>query len=99
MGAHAFTTSQTVQAHLIIFQWIFDITKADTGLNIHFRHIHRDGIESVIADSHKGQGLGMHRVYFVFDALLTDTNKVWECIVLNYPAECLHNAYMTLIVP
>ena len=99
VGARAFTMSQTAQAHLILFWRIFDIAKADTGLDVHFRHIHGDGIESVIADSHKGQGLGMHRVYFVFDASLTDTNKVWECIVLNYPAGCLHNAYMTLIVP
>ena len=95
VGAHAFTTSQTAQAHVILVRRIFDITKEDTGLDIYFRHIHGDGIESVIADSHKGQGLGMHRVYFVFDALLTDTNKVLECIVLKYPAGWLHNAYMT----
>lgn len=99
VGARAFTPSQTVQAHLILFRQIFDIVKVDTGLDVHFHHIHGDGIESVIADSHKGQGLGVHRVYFVFNASLTDTNKVWECIVLNYPAGCLHDAYMTLIVP
>ena len=95
VGARAFTTSQTAQAHVILVRRIFDIAKEDTGLDVHFRHIHGDGIESVIADSHKGQGLGMHRVYFVFDASLTDTNKVLECIVLKYPAGWLHDAYMT----
>ena len=87
VGARAFTTSQTAQAHLVLFQRIFDIAKADTGLDVHFRHIHGDGIETVIADSHKGQGLGMHRLYFIVLLMPhSRTLKGWECIVLNYPA-------------
>ncbi|KAF8833796.1 hypothetical protein BDN67DRAFT_998876 [Paxillus ammoniavirescens] len=59
VGARAFTTSQTAKAHLILFQQIFKIAYADTGIPVRFRHIHGDGIESVVADSHKGQGLGL----------------------------------------
>ena len=87
VGARAFTTSQTAQAHLVLFRQIFDIAKADTGLDVHFRHIHGDGIETVIADSHKGQGLGMHHLYFIVLLMpRSRTLKGWECIVLNYPA-------------
>ncbi|KAF9232988.1 hypothetical protein BU15DRAFT_66970 [Melanogaster broomeanus] len=59
VGARTFTTSQTAKAHLILFQRIFEIATADTGIQVRFRHIHGDGIESVVADSHKGQGLGL----------------------------------------
>ncbi|KIK33428.1 hypothetical protein CY34DRAFT_49613, partial [Suillus luteus UH-Slu-Lm8-n1] len=59
VSARAFTTSQSAKAHLILFQRIFDIASADTGLSFSFRHIHGFGCEIVIADSHKGQGLGL----------------------------------------
>jgi hypothetical protein len=59
VSARAFTTSQSAKAHLILFQRIFDIASADTGLPFSFRHIHGFGCEIVVADSHKGQGLGM----------------------------------------
>jgi len=59
VGARAFTTSQTAKAHVILFQRIFEIASADTGLPIMFNHIHGAGFETIIADSHKGQGLGL----------------------------------------
>ena len=40
--------------------FIFDIAKSDTGLSVKFHHIDGHGIQSVIADGHKGQGLGRH---------------------------------------
>ncbi|KAG2137941.1 hypothetical protein DEU56DRAFT_736613 [Suillus clintonianus] len=59
VSARAFTTSQSAKAHLILFQRIFDIASADTGLSFSFCHIHGSGCEIVVADSHKGQGLGL----------------------------------------
>jgi hypothetical protein len=59
VSAHAFTMSQSTKAHLILFQRIFDIASADTGQSFSFHHIHGFRCEIVIADSHKGQGLGM----------------------------------------
>ncbi|KAG2110340.1 uncharacterized protein F5147DRAFT_772592 [Suillus discolor] len=59
VSARAFTTSQSAKAHLILFQQIFDIASADTGQSFSFHHIHGFGCEIVIADSHKGQGLGL----------------------------------------
>ncbi|KAJ7648009.1 hypothetical protein FB45DRAFT_1102588 [Roridomyces roridus] len=58
IGTRAFTTSQSAQAHLILFTRIFEIAQADTGIPCRFRHIHGDGFELWIADSHKGQSLG-----------------------------------------
>ncbi|KAG2116152.1 hypothetical protein DEU56DRAFT_748432 [Suillus clintonianus] len=58
-GARAFTTSQSAQAHLILFQRIFQIAEEDTGLSVSFYHIHGTGYESVVADGHMGQGLGL----------------------------------------
>ncbi|KAG2086384.1 uncharacterized protein F5147DRAFT_588546 [Suillus discolor] len=49
VSARAFTTSQSVKAHLILFQRIFDIASADTGQSFSFRHIHGFGCEIVIA--------------------------------------------------
>ncbi|KAG6374217.1 hypothetical protein JVT61DRAFT_4875 [Boletus reticuloceps] len=56
--ARAFINSQTANAHLIFFRRIFEIAMGDTGVPVMFRHIHGSGIESVVADSHKGQALG-----------------------------------------
>ncbi|KAK7001996.1 hypothetical protein R3P38DRAFT_3608943 [Favolaschia claudopus] len=54
----SFTTSQSAQAHLILFTRIFEIAAADTGIPCRFRHIHGKGFELWITDSHKGQALG-----------------------------------------
>ncbi|KAK7001956.1 hypothetical protein R3P38DRAFT_3326837 [Favolaschia claudopus] len=54
----AFTTSQSAQAHFILFTRIFEIAALDTGVPVRFRHIHGDGMEMWIADAHKGEGLG-----------------------------------------
>lgn len=56
--ARAFTTSQSAEAHLILFRRIFDIAQQDIGVPVQFFHIHGVGIESVVADGHRGQALG-----------------------------------------
>ncbi|KIJ46710.1 hypothetical protein M422DRAFT_249875 [Sphaerobolus stellatus SS14] len=57
--AHAFTNSKSGEAHLILFERIFDVMKQDTGIEVRFRHIHGEGIDTVTADQHKGQTLGL----------------------------------------
>jgi len=59
----AFTTSQSAQAHLILFQRIFEFATLDTGLPPRFAHIHGYGFLLWIADSHKGQALGTSMVF------------------------------------
>ncbi|KAI6045942.1 hypothetical protein EDC04DRAFT_2515208, partial [Pisolithus marmoratus] len=49
----------SADAHLILFRQIFEFAQYDTGLSVKFHHIHGCGIEAVIADGHKGQGLDM----------------------------------------
>ncbi|KAK7022501.1 hypothetical protein R3P38DRAFT_3317686 [Favolaschia claudopus] len=58
VGTRAFTTSQSAEAHLILFTRIFEIAAADTGIPCRFRHIHGEGFELWITDAHKGQALG-----------------------------------------
>ena len=56
----AFTTSQSAEAHFELFKSIDAVVKEDTGgIGIRFAYIHGDGIETWVADSHKGQALGM----------------------------------------
>ncbi|KAG2745354.1 hypothetical protein P692DRAFT_201720309 [Suillus brevipes Sb2] len=64
VSARAMTSSQTAEAHLILFRRIFEIATQDTGIPVAFYHIHGFGIESIIADGHRGQakGLGMYCV-------------------------------------
>ncbi|KAJ7834333.1 hypothetical protein B0H14DRAFT_2363848 [Mycena olivaceomarginata] len=59
IGTRAFTTSQSAEAHLILFTRIFEIAHADTGVPCRFRHIHGEGFEIWITDAHKGQALGV----------------------------------------
>lgn len=56
--ARAFTTSQSADAHIILFRRICSIAEQDTGIPVKFFHIHGTGIESVVADGHRGQALG-----------------------------------------
>ncbi|KAG6374675.1 hypothetical protein JVT61DRAFT_4044 [Boletus reticuloceps] len=67
--ARAFTTSQCADAHFILFQRIFEIAMADTGIPVAFKHIDGYGYESVIADAHRGQalGLGTYCTYLCWD--------------------------------
>ncbi|KAF9232965.1 hypothetical protein BU15DRAFT_90533 [Melanogaster broomeanus] len=58
VSTRAFITSQSADAHFILFRRIFEIAEADTGTAITFHHIDGVGFESVVADGHKGQGLG-----------------------------------------
>ncbi|KAF8525595.1 hypothetical protein BU17DRAFT_41669, partial [Hysterangium stoloniferum] len=55
----AFTTSQSALAHKILFRCIFNIVEEDTGSKVKFRHIHGEGFDSVMADGHRGQALGL----------------------------------------
>ncbi|KAJ7860303.1 hypothetical protein B0H13DRAFT_2569623 [Mycena leptocephala] len=57
IGTRAFTTSQSAEAHLILFTRIFEIAFEDTGVSCRFRHIHGEGFELWITDAHKGQAL------------------------------------------
>ena len=57
--AHVFTTSQSADTHIILFRCIFSIAEQDTGVPVKFFHIHGMGIESIIADGHHGQALGV----------------------------------------
>ncbi|GJJ09188.1 hypothetical protein Clacol_003410 [Clathrus columnatus] len=57
--ARAFTTSQSAEAHLNLFRCIFQIVEEDTGEHIKFRHIHSNGIDTITADGHHGQALGL----------------------------------------
>lgn len=58
IGARAFTTTQSAQAHFILFRRIFEIATADTGCAVRFHYMHGEGIQTIVADAHKGQGLG-----------------------------------------
>ncbi|KJA22509.1 hypothetical protein HYPSUDRAFT_215715 [Hypholoma sublateritium FD-334 SS-4] len=55
----AFTTSQSAQAHFILFTRIFHFASVDTNLAPCFRHIHGHGFSVWMADAHKGQALGL----------------------------------------
>ncbi|KAG9308842.1 hypothetical protein JVU11DRAFT_11472 [Chiua virens] len=61
--ARAFTMSQSSDAHVILFHCISNIAEQDTGIPIKFFHIHGTGIESIIADNHCGQALGIFFLY------------------------------------
>ncbi|KAI5985825.1 hypothetical protein F5J12DRAFT_696074, partial [Pisolithus orientalis] len=56
---HAFTMLQSAEAHFILFQHIFSIASADTGMLVAFHHIDGYGFHSFVADGHKGQALGL----------------------------------------
>lgn len=58
VSVRIFTTSQSAEAHLILFKRIFEIATLDTNIPVHFHHIHGDGFLVWIADAHKGQALG-----------------------------------------
>ncbi|KAF8573740.1 hypothetical protein K439DRAFT_1624842 [Ramaria rubella] len=57
--ARAFTTSQSPEAHHILFNRIFAIVHEDTGQTVQFRHIHGVGFDTFMADGHIGQALGL----------------------------------------
>ncbi|KIJ28725.1 hypothetical protein M422DRAFT_269933 [Sphaerobolus stellatus SS14] len=55
----AFTSSQSADAHRILFRRIFEIVEADTGQQVQFRHIHGNGWDTVIGDEHRGKALDL----------------------------------------
>ncbi|KAF8576274.1 hypothetical protein K439DRAFT_1367727 [Ramaria rubella] len=57
--ACAFTTSQSAEAHRILFNRIFAIVHEDTGKTVQFRNIHSVGFDTFMADRHLGQALGL----------------------------------------
>lgn len=76
VGTRAFTTSQSAQAHLILFTRIFEIAHSDTGVPCRFRHIHGEGFEVWITDAHKGQALGGFSYFLSHFALQFPMNYV-----------------------
>jgi len=62
--ARGFTTSQSAEAHLILFRRVFEIMELDTGCHIRFLHLHGTGIETITADQHRGQVLGSFQSIF-----------------------------------
>ncbi|KIJ46778.1 hypothetical protein M422DRAFT_249509 [Sphaerobolus stellatus SS14] len=49
----------SADSHFFLFERTFQIAFEDTGRKVQFRHIHGTGIETVVADAHKGQGNGL----------------------------------------
>ncbi|KIJ53896.1 hypothetical protein M422DRAFT_242163 [Sphaerobolus stellatus SS14] len=80
--ARAYITSQSADAHLILFRRIFDVMKEDTGCAVRFRHIHSEGIETVTADQHRGQALGL--------------GKFCQEICRNLDGSCLYDPKLPL---
>lgn len=58
MVVRAFITRLSATAHFELFMRINDVVKGDTGKSIQFHFIGAVGIETIVADAHKGQALG-----------------------------------------
>lgn len=72
VSVRAFTTSQSAEAHFILFRRIFEIATHDTGIPVRFQHIHGEGFRVWIADAHKGQALGNYVVLFFTSWLMSN---------------------------
>ncbi|KAF8581006.1 hypothetical protein K439DRAFT_1619372 [Ramaria rubella] len=57
--ACAFTTSQSAEAHRILFNCIFAIVHEDTSQTVQSQHIHGVAFDTFMADRHIGQALGL----------------------------------------
>ena len=92
MGVRAFITSQSAEAHFILFKRIFEIAEKDTNKPVRFLHIHGEGFYTWIADAHMGQALGTSLLCYQYISLLSQTNwaqcasnlKVLGCIANSY---------------
>ncbi|KAL4067324.1 hypothetical protein V8B97DRAFT_2025155 [Scleroderma yunnanense] len=82
VSACAFTTLQSAEAHHILFRHIFEIAQQDTNLSVKFHHIHGCGIKVVIADGHKGQGLGLGRYCVELSLDPYDQLRCFYCICI-----------------
>lgn len=51
-------TSESAEAHRILFHKISAIVAQDTGIPLQFLYIHGQGIEIITVDEGKGQALG-----------------------------------------
>jgi len=69
--ARGFTMSQSAAAHHILFKHIFSIVELDTGHPLQFCHIHGSGWDTVIADEHRGQALGLFTQFYSADGSLS----------------------------
>lgn len=65
VGVRAFTTSQSAEAHVILFQRIFDFATEDTKIPVRFNHIHGGGFLLWIGDAHMGQALGINSAWII----------------------------------
>ncbi|KIJ27156.1 hypothetical protein M422DRAFT_271709 [Sphaerobolus stellatus SS14] len=57
--ARAFIMSQSAAAHLLLFRCIYHISQMDTGRPFRLRYAHGEGLDSITADRHRGQAVGM----------------------------------------
>ena len=75
--ARAFTTSRSADAHTILFCHIWSIAEQDTGVPVMFYHINGTGIESVVADGHCSQALGIFFLTIISpDLMACRTRKI-----------------------
>ncbi|KAF8547224.1 hypothetical protein OG21DRAFT_1425240 [Imleria badia] len=59
VSARAFFNCQSAEAHFILFRHIFEIAVQDSNQPVAFHYMHGHDIESVVADAHQGQGIGL----------------------------------------
>ncbi|KIJ26052.1 hypothetical protein M422DRAFT_272910 [Sphaerobolus stellatus SS14] len=57
--AWAFITSQSSMAHPLFFKCIYHIAQMDSGKPFRLRYDHGEGLDSITADGHRGQAVGM----------------------------------------
>ena len=89
--------SQSADAHVILFHRIFEIAEVDTGVPVQFSHIHGIGIESVIADGHRGQALGRFLFFAIkyLDETILFSGLGKFCIELcrGIPQPCIYEPH------
>ena len=84
--ARAFMTSQSADAHTILFRHIWSIAEQDTGVPVMFYHINGTGIESVVADGHCSQALGIFFLTIISpDLMACRTRKILCRALLRQP--------------
>ena len=81
--ARAFTTSQSADAHVVLFRCICSIAEQDTGVPVRFLHIHGMGIESVVANGHRGQALG--KFFLTFSISLQTCYRTGQILCRTLP--------------
>jgi hypothetical protein len=84
--ARAFLTSESSEAHFLLFSRIFEIAQRDTGLEVTFHYINESGIQSIVADGHRGQALGRLKKFKI-----QNTNLIFSGLGLFCVSLCREN--------